>query len=669
MIVKRLRMENIRSYREAEVEFPGGKTLFEGDIGSGKSTILMSIEFALFGLGSARASSLLRFGEERGSVELEFESGGKEYAVRRVLAKKGGSVQQVEGKLRTPEGEEDYPASELKERILSILNFREPTDPRSRSLIYQYAVYSPQEEMKLILALPARDRVQILRRAFGVEEYKVAMENAGELLRKVHDKKSQLEFASRDVPALRKEMRELDEKARVGEEELEGLGLSEREQEERLRRLRKEKEGLHEVEVQLASARRDKSHLAKEIESGRREADDTARELERLAQKIDQLTSGAETAGAPSERTVNDLKAAIIAIRKGIEKHRASDVEMTTKIRLFESVAEHGRCPVCERPASPQEFEAKAGGLSSQKRENSVHLGQLNKDLEELENALEMRRSYDALLERTKESLARAKEYQDDWDRKNKLLVSARESLARSEKELLELGGRIEVLEGEARELEPLSRKIDSAQKELEGTKGRIVELRGETKRWREDSKKRAESVAHKERSAAKAMELGEREIWLGEYFVPTVESIEKHVMVSINREFDQSFQRWFGMLVEDEGKEARVDEDFTPLVSQEGYDVDVESLSGGERTSVALAYRLALSQMVQRFAEGGPSSLILDEPTDGFSKEQLGKVREILDELANPQVIIVSHERELDSMADQIYRVAKVGNESKITR
>jgi exonuclease SbcC len=103
--------------------------------------------------------------------------------------------------------------------------------------------------------------------------------------------------------------------------------------------------------------------------------------------------------------------------------------------------------------------------------------------------------------------------------------------------------------------------------------------------------------------------------------------------------------------------------------VDQEGYEQDVEFLSGGERTSIALAYRLALSQMVQKVAEAGPSSLILDEPTDGFSKEQLGKVREILDEIANPQVIIVSHERELESFADQIYRVVKVQGESKITR
>jgi ABC-type branched-subunit amino acid transport system ATPase component len=39
---------------------------------------------------------------------------------------------------------------------------------------------------------------------------------------------------------------------------------------------------------------------------------------------------------------------------------------------------------------------------------------------------------------------------------------------------------------------------------------------------------------------------------------------------------------------------------------------------------------------MVQKFAEAAPSSIILDEPAEGFSKGQLGKVREILDEMAH---------------------------------
>ena len=40
---KSIELENIRSYDEQKIEFPRGITLFEGDIGSGKSTILNMI--------------------------------------------------------------------------------------------------------------------------------------------------------------------------------------------------------------------------------------------------------------------------------------------------------------------------------------------------------------------------------------------------------------------------------------------------------------------------------------------------------------------------------------------------------------------------------------------------------------------------------------------------
>jgi len=58
-----------------------------------------------------------------------------------------------------------------------------------------------------------------------------------------------------------------------------------------------------------------------------------------------------------------------------------------------------------------------------------------------------------------------------------------------------------------------------------------------------------------------------------------------------------------------------------------------------------------------------------LDEPTDGFSKEQLFKIRDILNELNYPQIIIVSHERELESFADNLFRIEKINGVSEVTR
>ncbi|HYB03427.1 MAG TPA: AAA family ATPase, partial [Nitrososphaerales archaeon] len=88
MMIKKLKLENIRSYKNQIIDFPPGKTLFEGDIGSGKSTLLMAIEFGLFGLGSEKAGSLLKAGETEGSVGLQFESDSRDYIVTRKLVRK-----------------------------------------------------------------------------------------------------------------------------------------------------------------------------------------------------------------------------------------------------------------------------------------------------------------------------------------------------------------------------------------------------------------------------------------------------------------------------------------------------------------------------------------------------------------------------------------------------
>ena len=50
MIIKRVKLNNIRSYIKEELNFDKGITLLSGNIGSGKSTILLAIDFALFGL-------------------------------------------------------------------------------------------------------------------------------------------------------------------------------------------------------------------------------------------------------------------------------------------------------------------------------------------------------------------------------------------------------------------------------------------------------------------------------------------------------------------------------------------------------------------------------------------------------------------------------------------
>ena len=137
MILDSIELENIRSYSKERIEFPKGITLFEGDIGSGKSSVLMGIEFALFGLGSQKAESLLSKKATEGSVTLSFEVDGQKYEIKRKLKRKGGSVtQDAKGSYLMSDGvSEPLSPTELKQRVLQILNFNEPGDPHSESRI------------------------------------------------------------------------------------------------------------------------------------------------------------------------------------------------------------------------------------------------------------------------------------------------------------------------------------------------------------------------------------------------------------------------------------------------------------------------------------------------------------------------------------------------------
>ena len=155
--------------------------------------------------------------------------------------------------------------------------------------------------------------------------------------------------------------------------------------------------------------------------------------------------------------------------------------------------------------------------------------------------------------------------------------------------------------------------------------------------------------------------------VWLNQHFIPSLVQIESQVLVSVKDEFNKLFQKWFYLLIEAGDIDIEIDEFFTPVVNQSGYRLEVDSLSGGEKTSIALAYRLALNEIIRRMIMFDDNLLILDEPTDGFSKEQLVQINHVLEELTAAQVIIVSHEKELEGFVETIFRVAKESEKSQV--
>ncbi len=855
MILKSTILHNIRSYQEpTSIEFSKGSSLFEGDIGSGKSTILLGIEFALFGLGDIDPKFLLRAGQKEGSVELEFEVNGKNYTVFRSLVRRGRGVVQGVGYIVEEGTRTDYSVAEMKSRILKILDFKERPQPRTSSLIYRYAIFTPQEEMKQVLLQSADRRLETLRRAFGIEEYSSAAKNTEFFVSQLRTETRVLEERTRDIPEkvdeqrrakesvdtiakaiatvsdeiqnlqnridqldsklsklqpmkelvikleealprIRKEIAEREKEAKRFDQRLVILNADLREigeAERTLQALRPSHQKYIEYKKELKSLEPPMSKLrGLENQEGKLEKS-IEKEGEGLGKKVVELQREIKERGkslALLERTIGkkgeieqqvSTLARQVSELKGVSKRteylgrkiaqleqdlKNKERELAKKQKEWREIQKIGigaPCPRCKQKLTKDHFETvrssygrEFGELKAQISEGREAINGLSISLETVEAQKDTLSKKIDQLDKLKQTLVRIAERRKVIEKERQAIQNKRFGLDQSKqafsknvfapeerKELQQIQAVMSKLYEQKKRYDNLRAKVDELEKGR--IEARFVEAASKAKRTslvskeiKQTSRALVESVRHKkarlrefdvktrkyeknkgvipeigriesekqgletqrnrqgEERAAKRKEMegldkrvaeleGEitqkREdlrikdiysqvrIWLDQYFLPAVQDIERHVLASINEEFNQLFQRWFTSLIETGDISVRVDEDFAPIIAQAGYELAFDSLSGGERTAVALAYRLAVNVMVKKVCEAMHSNLLmLDEPTDGFSKEQLSKLRDVLDELKCEQVIMVSHERELESFVDRVYRVRKEGTVSRI--
>ena len=83
-MITKIKLVNFTCHKETEIKFPEGLTVFLGRNGSGKSSVIEGVTYALYGKhmrGEKR--NIVRDGSSGGKVELEFEYRGARYQVVR----------------------------------------------------------------------------------------------------------------------------------------------------------------------------------------------------------------------------------------------------------------------------------------------------------------------------------------------------------------------------------------------------------------------------------------------------------------------------------------------------------------------------------------------------------------------------------------------------------
>ncbi|MEM2906757.1 MAG: SMC family ATPase, partial [Candidatus Odinarchaeota archaeon] len=659
-------------YDDERIVFPPGRILFEGDIGSGKSTILLAIEFALFGLGDLKGGFLLRLGCSNGYVKLRFEVDGKEYEVYRGLVRRGSSVIQDEKGYIEYDGVKRYlSASELKQTILDILKFNEPPNPRAQSVIYRYALYTPQEQMKEILWAKPDERLQTLRKAFGIEDYKIALENVHNLAGELKDRVKIFEDRIRDINQISAKLVECKKSLQVSKTNLEEVSKKYIEVETSLRQFKADLDAYLNIEKETEAMRRQIPILKRDFQDKTNRliklSSDSYENYKKIIAELT-LIEGLPQMEKPTEMRENEIKNKLKDFDLELTELKKIEASIESKIDDYREIINKKICPTCDRPTEPGDIQSKIDLKESEKEKISSKLKDVEGSKNMLEDLLDKLRKYNELQNQLQRHVDNIVNYTGIVEHNYEEISSLAESRLKLISEISRLEDSIRPHEGLASKIIELRKMVNEKEAELRALSSEKGGLERAIINLEEEIKNLEKQLAEKEECKRLLNVFNEYLTWLKEYFENCLGDIEKHVMVSINQEFNNKFQRWFNLLVEDSSKEARIDEDFNPIIEQDGYEPPLEALSGGEKTSVALAYRLTLNTIVQRLSAGLKSNLlILDEPTDGFSKEQLFKIRDILDEIKAPQVIIVSHERELENFADHIFRIEKVNGLSKI--
>ncbi|UCE44391.1 MAG: SMC family ATPase, partial [Candidatus Bathyarchaeota archaeon] len=294
MRIKSVQLQNIRSYEKESVTFPEGSVMLSGDVGSGKSSLLLAIEFALFGIkrGELSGEALLRRGKESGTVRLSLTIDGKDIIIERNLSRTPTGVRQESGLIIIDGVKREGTATELKAMILDLLGYPPELLQKQRSLLYRYTVYTPQEQMKDIIKADRDRRLDTLRKLFGVERYKIIRENIEEFLRRARAKKRELNIIFRDMDETKEKRRAEKKKRDDAEKSLGTLKKQESRVQKELEEWKEKKKGIEEkvslfnkYDKEFAKAETSKTSIGQQISSEAtavEKREDKIREFEKL---------------------------------------------------------------------------------------------------------------------------------------------------------------------------------------------------------------------------------------------------------------------------------------------------------------------------------------------------------------------------------------------------
>jgi len=691
-MINSIELGNFLSHSDTKLEFYDGVTVFVGNNGAGKSSIIDAITFALFGKHSRKTNkSLIKRGTTQGFAKINFTINGKELQAERKIDVKGGLAAQFSEKsngewLQIAAGERKQFGESMTHEVEKKIGL-EFEKLKIASIVQQGELNSiikakPKEFKELLNAIIGIDKLDVASDAM-----KLVNKNFREKIRQdIGYDDTHIEILNLDLEKYHNELEKskplkgkLSSKREKSEKEL--LVLR-----EKLERETPKLDKLKQLELRKKELREYAKEAILEIKN----------EIEEKERKILDCKGCFEYVGLAKDLQIKlekeefTIKDSLKRLQK-LTNLKASLVEkqsLASKLKLKDN-----KCPVCDSKVSKLNPLFQEEHLKQELEKNEDVITTLQKDIKLFEKN---RFEFSEKLQKAKESQAtlRAHSIKDQADLK-KIQKDIEDKKVNVKKVplIISTGNLVEVAHLDSHS-KMLFENISQLELETKGfaevnfvnLKESISEKQDELSRIDQEIGAITEKISEAEQQI-KFLKKAISEVKVVRDYVEELDTIQTNIF---NRDgaVATSLRSWALNTISVKASEylallnTKIQRIF---LSEKIRDVviscysrnevlEIESLSGGEQVSVALALRLGMANLL------GASHLnliILDEPTTHLDAERRKSLVAVLSQLSNitnvgapMQFIIITHDSEIfeDSTVEHIYKFESTEQGSKVT-
>ena len=187
-MIKKVRIKNWKSHDDSEFTFSEGTNALIGIMGSGKSSVMDAICFALFGTFPNLQSRKLKLDDvimkkpserEKLEVELQFQLGSDLFTVTRIVEKgRGTAYSEIRQNEKIIESPNSQRVTEIVEGLLKV-NYE----------LFSKAIYSEQNAIDYFLTIPKGQRMKKIDELLMINKFEKARAAAVALTNKVLERK------------------------------------------------------------------------------------------------------------------------------------------------------------------------------------------------------------------------------------------------------------------------------------------------------------------------------------------------------------------------------------------------------------------------------------------------------------------------------------------------